>query len=214
MRSGFKAFILPLLLGAVFLQSGCAMDVDTNTTLNKPVLEKSAYSAAIPAADLNTDTLVAMSSHYRDYGDGPVDVVVTYDPASRVNTAMKASSDAARIAKEFKAWDIPVSGVDILPVSGQGEVSEVKIFYDQIMAHPPKDCYNMGGMEGIQTQADWNYKHGCTVESLMARQIASPKDLAGREGLDAGSGRRQSNILEVYQTGAGNAALEGETTGD
>jgi type IV pilus biogenesis protein CpaD/CtpE len=58
---------------------------------------------------------------------------------------------------------------------------------------------------------DENYRFGCTLDTVVARQVR-PKDLAGRGGDDVmNDGRRNANIVERYRTGEPNKALEGES---
>ena len=85
--------------------------------------------------------------------------------------------------------------------------------YDSYSALPPEDCGPMPGLESTEDVSfDENYRLGCSVDMLTARQIARPKDLLGREQQETTSdGRRGSNIVETYRTGTPNEPLEGES---
>src|SRR5690606_24951388 len=87
---------------------------------------------------------------------------------------------------------------DILPVQGQGDISRTLVSYGTVTARAPEGCEMMGGLDGKATGSGMEYQQGCTIEMILARQIARPADLAGRPGLDAGSGRRAANITDDY----------------
>jgi len=157
---------------------------------------------------------MSIADHYNHYGDGPVEVTVLYDPVSKKNTAMNAANAADRIASFLRTKGVRHVHADALPINGQGDLSETMISYDTVTAHAPAGCTTSGGLDGKQTAADENYIYGCNIETMISRQIANPRDLAGRDGLDAGSGRRQANVVEGYKTGAPNDSLEGESASE
>lgn len=190
-----------LVAGSLFL-SGCSMDTPTGATSEKIRLSKEMHDQTLPTATLDADAFNAFGEQYGHYGHGPVEVVVTYDPASRVNTAMQAANQASRIASGLNARKIPVAEVEILPVREQGDTSLTLIRYQQVHAHEPEGCFAMGGVDGMPTMPVEEYPFGCTVEMQIARQIANPKDLAGREGMGVADGRPNANIVEIYKTGA------------
>lgn len=198
------------LVMAISLLTACSMDRDTFTAGKRVRLVPGDYSVNVDTAVLDDAALRAVGDHYRHYGEGTVDLVVTYDPKSRTNTAMKATNEAARIAGSLRKSGVSNYTTDIMPVTG-GD-SRTMIDFRTVTAEAPRDCPSMGGLDGRATEADFDYRYGCTIEAQLARQIARPQDLAGRDGLDAGSGRRQANIVEGYKTGEPNAVLEGEST--
>ena len=73
----------------------------------------------------------------------------------------------------------------------------------------------MEGFEGQNITVAEEYKLGCTVDTVFARQIARPKDLKGR-GISATTteGRSASNIVDMERSGAPKEALEGETASE
>lgn len=196
--------------------SACSMDVDTYAvTKQKVELHSESHSARVTTGSLDRAGLMSLADHYSHYGDGPVEITVLYDPASRINTAMNAANEADRIAAFLKRKGVAQVNADTLPISGQGDVSETLVSYDMFTAHAPSECVTSGGLDGRQTAADEEYIHGCNIETALSRQIANPRDLAGREGLGAaGSGRRQANVVEGYKTGIPNSDLEGETASE
>ena len=193
--------------------AACSMDKPTWVNSQRVELHQSSETTRLSVSDIDEAKLADIAAHYRSSGDGPVYVTVTYDPKSKSNTAMKASGEAARISTYLRRKGASEVTSDILPVSSSGNSSEALITYDAVTAHAPRDCGAMGGLDGGETHSDEDYKYGCTIEMQLARQIANPKDLKGRDGLrpEEADGRRQANIIEVHRTGARNAALEGES---
>lgn len=194
--------------------SACAMDVDTYMSPERVEVHHQGYEQRMATASLGTSSLRTIADHYESHGEGPVDIAVTYDPDSSSNTAAKATDETLRIASALRRYGVPDVRSRLVPVSGQGRTSETIMNFDIVEARAPAGCATMGGLDGKPTAAHLDYKYGCTIESQLARQIASPKDLLGREGLDTADGRRQSNIVERYKTGAANPELEGVSTQD
>lgn len=200
---------LTVSLAAALILSACSMEHDTFMSHNRLKLEHGPSYSTYKAADLHDDKLRALADDYRRYGNGPLELAVTYDPRSNFNTAMHATEEAARIARELRYLDIDNIETAILPVNGQGDHPQALIRYDAVTAHAPDDCFVMGGADGGPTYVDENYRQGCTIETLLARQIARPRDLAGRAGMDAADGRRQTETTEGYRAGETASPLSG-----
>lgn len=210
-----RALVLFLMMGmALPVMASCAMDKDTYMNKKRVELVKSEHSRTMAMTDLDDKSLRGLVDHYQHYGEGPIEVYVTYDPESRTNTAMQATNEVARISKALRASGARELDVGVMPVAGQGADSQVLVNYRTVTARPPEGCDAMGGVDGKQTEADFNYKYGCTIETQVARQIARPRDLNGRAGLDAASARRQSNIIEPYKAAEPSEELQGETASE
>lgn len=199
---------------ALFLfLGGCSMDVESKVAHDKKIeLHRENFSQTLPAGQFDEQALFALGDHYHHHGEGPVDVLVTYDPKSRTNTAMAAAGEAARISALLRKNGVVDVKTDIMPVNGQGESAQATVDYGIISARPPSDCKTMGGLDGVETGGYSDYTPGCAIQTQIARQIARPKDLLGREGLDKADGRRQANVVETYKTGERNEALQIDET--
>ncbi len=201
-----------LLAGMVLALTACSMEQAGHFSESKIQLVSGNYSQIYETASFDTSTAQAVGDEYRHYGEGAVDLVVTYDPSSGKNTAGRATNAAVRIAKDLRLNGVKDITTGIMPVSGHGAASAVEISFSTVKAQPPAGCTVMPGIEDRETFIAPDYKGGCTIDTLMARQIARPADLKGREGLDAANGRRQTNIVESYRAGVANSDLGGETT--
>jgi len=84
------------------------------------------------------------------------------------------------------------------------------VSFDTVQAQAPSDCTTMPGLEkNTTTRFIDDYKFGCSVETMVARQIARPSDLEGVSGLDdKDGGRRETNIVESYAAGEPQPDLE------
>lgn len=196
------------------LISGCSLHEETKLTQNRIQVQQNHFVTEVPTHTLDTKAVAGLAAHYDRHGDGPIDLNVTYDPQSAYNTAMKASEEAGRIAKIFRNEGIKTVQPGITPVQQQGDESVSIISYTSYDALAPKDCGTMAGYNpGTKIEADPEYKLGCTIDTVFARQIARPKDLMGQGRSDRTSdGRRASNISDVYRSGQQNEALKGETS--
>ncbi len=216
MKGGRKINIsLPVLLlcaGGLVALAGCSLDTPTDMAQKRVELVHNRYSQTYLTDQMDEAQMRAAADHYQHYGDGPVELIVTYNPQSRTNTAMKAASEAERMATDLRRAGVPDVEASILPVATGEDFSSSLIAYETVTAQAPEGCEAMGGLDGRQTESNSDYQFGCSVEMQVARQIARPRDLAGRPGLDAADGRRQSNVVEPYKTGTPNEPIEGETS--
>jgi len=90
------------------------------------------------------------------------------------------------------------------------------VSYDMAQATAPFGCETMTGLyrEGT-TRFLGDYKFGCSIDTMMANQIAHPSDLQGNAGLDNdASGRRQALVIEEHLSGVPKEPLVGVDRSD
>lgn len=208
-----KAKILAMSL--VLLTGGCSMYSEGHFTPNRIQVEEQKFAEEIPVAALDKDKIAGLARYYSSHGDGTVDLTVTYDPKSRNNTAMKAGDAVARLVAALRKEGLRDVNGTILPVNQQGEESVAIISFLSYNALAPKDCAVMEGYENQELTVTEDYKLGCTVDTVFARQIARPKDLKGQGASgEPTEGRSASNIVDMQRSGAPNEPLEGETASE
>ena len=207
--SGFMLSVLSMTL------AGCSMYSEDHVTPNKVQVEEQKFVEEIPVHEITAAKIVGISQYYESHGSGPVDLTVTYDPRSSGNTAMTASNEVSKLVGAFRKEGLREIKGTILPVNQQGEKSVAIVSFLSYNALAPKDCTLMEGFEGQNITVAEEYKLGCTVDTVFARQIARPKDLKGR-GISATTteGRSASNIVDMERSGAPKEALEGETASE
>ncbi len=210
-----RFFTVMAVLSASVLLSACDLYEEGHITENRVQVIEERFVEEIPLTDATPGYASGLARHYEKHGDGPVDLSVTYDPHSRSNTAMNASQSAARLAKNLRSEGVLNVKADILPLQDSGDESVVVVSYMSYRAEPPKDCTTMSGFDDTDISHDADYRLGCTVETIFAKQIARPKDLMGQGRIDPTTdGRRAGNIGELYRGGMGNESLEGETASE
>ncbi|PZP55911.1 MAG: hypothetical protein DI586_05315 [Micavibrio aeruginosavorus] len=201
--------------------SACTMDDPTWVNPSRVEVHEEGYSDTFYTDALDNPTLRAIGVNYYRYGNGPMDVAVSYD-SSVANSAAEASRQGKRIEKELRR-----QGVDNIRLSASqsaGERSSTKISFPALTAKPPQDCGLMPGYEDAQTSLPENaegprpgYGIGCTIETLMAKQIARPGDLLGRPGFETDAdARRQHAVIwqRGYYSNKSNPPLQGESASD
>lgn len=209
-----RIFGAAFLLGALPGLGACSMYSEGNISPNRIQVEETKFAEQIPVSDMDSATVAGLARHYDKHGSGPVDLTVTYDPKSSTNTAMTASNEAARIVTAFRKEGVRDVSANILPVKDGGDEGTAVISFTAYNALAPKDCTVMEGLNTTQITVQPDYKLGCTMDTVFARQIARPKDLNGQGAGATSDGRPASNIVEVYRTGAPNEPLEGETASE
>lgn len=203
-------------LAVLSLTLGGCMDLYEPTAMNDTRIQvkQEVFNQDVLLSDVNDDYIAYLARHYTKRGGSPMDMIVTYDPQSSKNTAMQAANKAADITSALRN-DYGVTNVEagIMPVLSQGDDARLLVSYDAYSAHAPKGCDGMmPGLSERPLEGDKNYKLGCSIDTLIARQVSRPSDLLGRGNVDRDTdGRSAANIVDTYRTGALNEPLTGES---
>ncbi len=202
---------------AVGALSGCSMysPSNINETPIRVSEELSVTNAVI--SDIDDAFISSLARHYSKHGGGAMDIVVTYDPKSRSNTAMGATNKAADIVNNLRGYGVSNVRAGILPVNDQGEDSRLVVSYKSFNAHAPKGCdgASMDGLDGNLKGDVADYKLGCAIDTMLARQIAKPEHLLGRGAVKQTSdGRAAVYVADGYSAGSQNKPLKGLSASD
>ncbi len=209
-----------LLCGAVLALGACGQDklhAPSSLLQDKRLqIEEEMFSENVALSEVDDLYLKALSHHYMRHGGSILDVVVTYDPKSYRNTAMMGGTRAGDISDGLRKRGVRDIEVSILPIKGQGDEGRLIVSYMSHSAKGPKGCDQMmPGMNEDEFRDNVDYKMGCSIHSMIARQVSRPSDLLGRGRVDGVTdGRTAANIVELYRTGAPNEPLDGETASE
>ena len=206
---------------ASVMVSACSFDTPSHVTTNKiQLLETSEYDT-YATSNVSAFLLADIAAKQVSEGNGPMDVTVTFDPSSKVNTKAKAEREIARMVSALESQGVRDVRGTVLPVNAPPNYSVTTIRYARLTASGPKDCGKMPGYEDRATAGDTDihkaYEYGCTVEDIFAQQVARPADLLGQDDFKTpGSGRYAGNVLENggYYDGQRSQPLGGETSSD
>ena len=219
-----KNRILFLSLITPFLLTACAPEQPTWVTPAKMDVHAEGFDDTFDTAALDPATLRAIGVNYYRYGNGPMDVSVSYDPQSKTNTAAHARAQADRIGKELARNGVHNARISSAALTSSGDKSTTRIAFPALTARPPASCGMMPGYVDRQTNLPEtgegepkSYQIGCTVESLMAKQIARPGDLMGRPGFETNAdATRQERVIWTrgYYGDKSFPPIEGETATD
>lgn len=209
--SGIRQIMLALTALSALSLSGCSVNMPSKIMAEPIQLVSENHSKRYAVSDLTAADYDQMAEHYSRYGASEAEVIVAYDPRSKKNTAMMASDQLHKISDELARRGVHDMKSSILAVENSGDHSEMVIGYNSVTAQAPDDCDLMPGYESGQAEADIesDYKLGCTMKTMVSRQIAHPQDLAGRASDTQGDGRRAGVVVETYRTGARNRGLSG-----
>ncbi|MEM7651271.1 MAG: CpaD family pilus assembly lipoprotein [Pseudomonadota bacterium] len=207
-------YMVLALIIVVMMLTGCDLSEPTNLSQNRIQVEEEKFSDSIAVSSMNDAAIHGLASHYTKHGDSPLSLTVTYDPKSKTSNAMHASDAAARLSGDLRAKGVPDVQASILPVKDLGSEMHAMVSYTAYNALAPKDCKTMDGFENQTVNNDKDYRLGCTIDTVFARQIARPKDLKGQATSRTVDGRRMANTVETYRTGVPNEPLVGETASE
>ena len=199
---------------AALCMSSCEHVVysEGNLSSSKIELREDTHFEDVDVHSLSDADIASMVQHYQNNGEGQVALSVTYDPHSSSNTAMHATSHAARLAEKFRKNGVSDVKTSIIPVKDSGNVTRALVSFDAYTISAPDDCTTMAGYHDRVVDVDEDYKFGCTRDTILTKQIANPRDLAGRsETLDTSDGRRAANVVDRYRSGVPNDELGGES---
>ncbi len=181
--------------------TACSIDSPSWVNQERVEVHQDMFTENFDTDSLDDATLHALAvNHYR-HGLGPMKIAVSYDPKSKTNTAAKAKQNATRIENGLRTNGVKDVRVTTTPAP-MGSTSTTLISFETVLAKPPKNCGLMPGYANTPTQlpdsanAPMGYNMGCTVETLMAKQVSRPADLMGRPGFETRTdGRRQANVV-------------------
>lgn len=211
MRLYLNRMLLCAGFSVLAVLTACQWAMPSQINTNKIRVMEDKNSLLFDTAAFGEDQAAYVSNHYRRYGDGAASVTVTYEPRSNHNTASHAGRELGRILTALKRSGLKDVRGDILPVNTKGEPSKVLIGYTMYTAHAPEDCEVMQGVESDAAKVDWDYKLGCTIDIMTARQVARPKDLLGNAELGSGDAMREGARAGIVRTGEDLGALTGES---
>lgn len=207
-----------LSLMALVVLPSCLYE-ETAITPNRIRVQEEKFFEEVPLAQIDADYVASRAQHYSKYGGGPIDLTLTFDPLSKSNTSANAKRQQHKIIKAFEKKGVSDITTNLMPVHGSAEDSFAILSYQTYTALAPKGCdREIPGYEEYESIGGlgaYEYKLGCTYESLIAKQVARPKDLLGGQPAPSSSdGRRASNIVELHRTATPNEPLEGDTASE
>lgn len=211
-KNTMRAF---MMCGVSFLSLslvGCDLYTEGSLNTQQIMVKEEMFHDDVAVADVDDAYIEALANGFYKYGDGMLDIAVTYDPHSKVNTAMEANQNVSDITSSLRKAGIYNVKGSILPVSHQGDVSRMAVSYMSYSAKAPDDCGQISGLSGKGLDYDPEYRFGCSVDTMIAKQVSRPRDLAGRSNTDQFTdGRASANIVDTYRLGAPNKPLDGES---
>lgn len=197
-----------LCAGLLFALSACDLYEPSWTTPNRMRLTQERFFETFEAGTINASMAHMLMNDYHNKNGQDIAITATYDPANPNSSAQTATREVARVAGLIAHTGVKGAQTKILPVADTS--AKVMISYTMLSASAPINCGTMPGFKGDGIRRDEDYGLGCTVETLMARQIAHPQDLLGNKDMPATSdGRRLSNSGDSYTDGVPNEPLEG-----
>lgn len=203
-----------LTIIALMLMAGplaaCALDRPTWINQDKLEVVEDLYRAELATAAVDRKTIGDMANHYRRYGSGPVQVLVTYNPKNANNSAMQATDSAARIAAALAREGVKDVRTEILPVH-ESDFSQTHVSYISYRAQPSENCVHEGDISDDGMENFRDYSLGCSFDSYVAQQVYRPSDLLGRQGNVETDAKKQLNNVEAYRWGT---SLSGDVEAD
>lgn len=194
-----KTTALILLVAATAALAACARQ-STPSMMNtaKPQLVPETTLEQMPVSRISDGYLYKVADNYQRYGADTMQLTLAYDPASKQYTAMKAFEDLSSIKSRLKK--LGVHSITGETAKSEGVTPTLMISYDSLSAQAPAGCRNMPGFDdGLTTNAIGDYKFGCSVDTMIAKQIYRPSDLNGNAAGDPMDGRRAANSVEYYR---------------
>jgi len=214
MKNNRKISVLSMLMAVVALPA-CTQNIDSNMNISRPVLEQKTVMSQLALNDINQSSLTLLAQDYKKNGSGPLELTMAFDPYSKSFTAMSALHELGHIKDALASLGVKNVVTETLAVKGAEPA--MMVAYDTVTARAADDCTMMPGVDVNQTTRHMaGYKFGCSVDTMLTKQIARPADLAGVGGVsrEAYDGRRDANVVEGYASGAPRPPLDTIGRGD
>ena len=213
-RNKNRFFCFCLSLCTIMVFSACTPQSTPSMMNTAPIrLSHETVVEQIPLKDIDESRLSLLSQNYHRYGNGAVDLTMTYDPAAQNYTAMNAIHTLEQTEKTLRQKGVHQVYAQTMPVKSGKPV--LMVSYNVARALAPAGCSDMPGLYDNKTGRDiGDYRFGCGVDGLIARQLARPSDLEGRSAMGARDGRREAVILDGYAAGVPRETLEGVERAD
>lgn len=214
-----------LMIAAGILLSGCTSIVESDTWVNQAgrvQVAEDQFTDTVETSKMDDGMVRAVSDYYDRFGNGPLNVVVSYDSQSRINTRDRADMALNSIKARLVRNGVRDVNGALSVMKGSGDISTTLVSFSAVTASAPAGCGTMPGYKDPSedipndTNIKAPYGYGCTIETLLAKQVVKPSDLGGRAGFETnGDGRRAERVLSGgYYSGKPNTALNGESVSD
>ena len=170
----------------------------TNTVTPKIELRQDYAVTRIDEHQLSQDAVDEVVRHYNRAGSGPLYAVIAYHPDEKEAKYTPITRDVKKALKMAGVADARVVELAANTVNPY-----ILVGYDALIAEAPAECEGrqMAGVYHDNNIED-DYKLGCTVTDMIAKQVSDPRDFRGRSGLGGVSdGQRAAAVNDVYRAG-------------
>lgn len=193
-----KTAFLFMMIAAALLPACARQTAPSMMNTSKPQLLPETALQQVPVKNVNAGYIHRLAEEYDRYGASTLQLSLAYDPAAKNYSAVKAFQALARIKAGLA--EVGIRNVSAETVKAEGEEPVLMVSYDAVRAAAPAGCRNMPGFDdGLTTEKIGDYRFGCSVDTMLARQLYRPSDLAGNDGHDPADGRRASSGVEYYR---------------
>ncbi len=204
--SQMKITIIAMMAG--FLITGCTQQIPSGMSHNKIGIQHETVLKQMALGDINKNSLTQLANQYHQSTDGPMDLTVTYDPNDPKFTAADARHELKHIVRALKTLGVVDVTTRVSSVS-YGHPA-LLVAYDHVAAMAPQNCSTLPGLDDRYTDRSLgDYRFGCSVDTMTARQIADPRDLMGDAALSQREARRAVTVTDGYLKGEPREPLEG-----
>lgn len=197
-------------IGMVMFVAGCGGKLSTPSMMSdeRVELHSETVMGHMLYEQVDEITLVTLAHGYKKYGVSPLELTMTYDPAGKQSEESKITSALKALQESLARKGVVNVKTGVIPAAGEPQTLIVS--YDAVKAKAPTNCGVMPGLEDkATTRFVSEYKLGCGIETMLARQIARPADLRGTGVVGPSDGRRGAIIVEGYRAGTPNERIEG-----
>lgn len=200
-----KNYILYL---TAFFFTACTQYTPTMMNTAPAELSHQTVMEQVPLNEVNEGMIATLANHYENNKNGPLDLTLTFDPKSKSFTAMQAVNHLKSVRTMLQ--EKGVRDITMQTMAVEGTSPTLIVNYDVLVAYQPADCTDMPGLtDNTTTRFLDEYKFGCGVESMLAKQIARPSDLQGNGTLATRGAERDATVVDEYKAGIPRTPLEG-----
>ena len=201
-----KLILLIGTLGLALMASACDISTPSELNTSKLKVKDQMITETLSAEHVDQSRVVAIARKALRNGNGEVTLTIPYVQGG----AVRAEDIGAEYKNAFAAQGVTHVTVAPVAMTDSRDTDKIVASYQSVVAEQADECSRIPGYQGPGNMENYNgYQYGCETQASLAKMIADPTDLLGKQNPSEADSRRNGAIIEPYTLGTPNQPLKG-----
>jgi pilus biogenesis lipoprotein CpaD len=207
----YKLILLVGTLGFALTVSACDVTTPSDVNTSKLKVKDQVITETLSADHVDLKHVAAIAQKVTRNGNGEVDLTIPY-----LQGGMVRAEDLGTAYKDaFARQHVSHVSVALVAMTGSQDADSIVASYQVLTAQQAEGCGRIPGYQGPEDMDNYDgYQYGCETQANLAKEIADPTDLLGKENPTEANSRRNGAIIEPYMLGTPNTPLKGMSASD